>query len=141
MARSFTSCWNSAVLATKSVSQLTSISTPILPGGPRAVVGAPDLAPGAALALLVEVAALDHRLGDRGAEESDGADGVVVARDLVVDQVRVTVRVDHRHHRDAELVGLLDGDLLLLGIDHEERVGELAQPLDAAQRGEALLAL
>src|SRR5881296_276517 len=39
----------------------------------RAVVGAPGLVPGAALALLVEVAALDHPLGDRGAEETDGA--------------------------------------------------------------------
>ena len=33
MATSFTSCWKSSVRATKSVSQLTSTSTPILPPG------------------------------------------------------------------------------------------------------------
>src|SRR5207247_160746 len=95
----------------------------------RAVVGAPGLVPGAALALLVEVAALDHRLGDRGAEESDGADGVVVARALVVDQVRAAVRVGHRHPRDAELFGLLAADLPLLGSITKSASGSLRSPL------------
>ena len=85
--------------------------------------------------------AFDDGFGDGGAEETDRPDGVVVARDLVVDHVGVAVGVDHRHDRNAELVRLLDRDLLLLRIDHEERVGELAEALDAAQGGHQLFAL
>src|SRR5579875_3758306 len=48
---------------------------------------------------------------------------------------------NRRRDRNAELVRLADRDLLLRGVDHEERVGELAQPPDAAERGEQLVAL
>ena len=36
--------------------------------------------------------------------------------------------------RNAELLGLGDGDLLLVGVDHEQQVGQPAHLLDAAQR-------
>src|SRR5262249_33802893 len=112
----------------------------VLRDGRSAAVGR-HLGVTAPLALLVEVAPLDDGLRDRSTEEADGANGVVVPRDLVVDQIGVAVGVDHGDHGDAELVGLLDRDLLLLRVDHEKRVGQLAQPLDAAERGQELLAL
>ena len=49
------------------------------------------------------------------------ADRVVVARDRVVDLVRVAVGVEHRDDRDAQLAGLADGDVLLLGVDDPDR--------------------
>src|SRR5579864_7067518 len=84
--------------------------------------------------LLLELAgALDVGVGDARREQPDGADGVVVARDDVVDQLRVAIRVHHRDHRDAELVGLGDGDVLLLRVDHEERIGQLVHVADALE--------
>src|SRR5581483_3839978 len=113
--------------------------------GLPAALGGRDAVPGrlarAALPLLVEVAALDDGLGDRRAEEADRADGIVVAGNLVVDQVGIAVRIDDRDDRDGELVRLLDRDLLLLRVDDEEGVGQLAEPLDPTERGEELLAL
>ena len=47
------------------------------------------------------------------------------------DVVRVAVRVDDRDDRDAELLGLLDRDRFLLGVDHEQDVRELFHVLDA----------
>src|SRR5262249_28295967 len=71
--------------------------------GRRAFVGA------AAAHSLVELGpALEHGVADRGAEQPNGANRVVVARNLVIDDVRVAIRVDHRDHRNAKLVGLLD---------------------------------
>ncbi len=59
----------------------------------------------------------------------------------VVDQGRVVVGVDHGDHRDAELLGFLDGDVFMADVDHEQRVGQAVHVLDAAQRGVQLLAL
>src|SRR6478752_5743818 len=44
---------------------------------------------------------------DHAREERDGADGVVVAGDLVVHDVRVAVGVEDRDDRDAELARLV----------------------------------
>jgi hypothetical protein len=65
-------------------------------------------------------------------EQSDGADGVVVARDRVLDLVRVAVGVEDRDDRDAELVRLVDGEVLLLGVDDPDRGRGLREV--AAQR-------
>ena len=54
--------------------------------------------------------AFEHRIGDAGGIQLDGAHGVVVARDHVVDVVRRAVGVDDRDDRDAELLGLVDRD-------------------------------
>ena len=70
-----------------------------------------------------------------------GADGVVVARDGVVHQVGVVVGVHHGDDRDAELLGFLHGDVLVADVDHEQRVGQAVHFLDAAQRGQQLVAL
>ena len=51
-----------------------------------------------------------------------GADRVVVARDHVVDAVRVAVGVDQADDRDAQALGLAHGDHLGLEVDDEHRV-------------------
>ena len=53
---------------------------------------------------------VDRSAGDQVAVESDGARGVVVARDRIVDQVRIAVRVDDGDDRDAEALGFVDRD-------------------------------
>ena len=68
-----------------------------------------------------------------------GADRVVVARDDVVDAVRVAVRVDEADDRDAQALGLAHGDRLGLEVDHEHRVGHALHVLDAAEVGAQLL--
>src|SRR5690554_1754938 len=85
--------------------------------------------------------ALEHGVGGGAGVQLHGADGVVVARDGVVDQVGVVVGVDHRDHRDAELLGFLDGDVFMADVDHEQGVGQAVHFLDAAQRGQQLVAL
>ena len=75
-------------------------------------------------------AALDDGVGDHPAQERARADRVVVARDHVVDDVGVAVRVDDGDDRQAELARLGDRDVLLLRVDHEDRVRE---PLEVAR--------
>src|SRR5437763_14318943 len=82
---------------------------------------------------LVARLALDGRVRDLGAEEPDGADGVVVAGDDVVDALGIAVRVDQRDDGNAEARRLVDGDMLLLRIDHEETTRKPRHLLDAAQ--------
>src|SRR6266498_2403808 len=74
----------------------------------------------------------DH-IRDRGGDERDGADRVVVAGDRHRDQVGVRVRIHDRDHRDAELVGLGHRDALLLRVHHEQRAGQPAHVLDARE--------
>ena len=64
-----------------------------------------------------------------------GADRVVVARDDVVDAVRVAVGVDQADDRDAQALGLAHGDRLGLEVDDEHRVRDARHVLDAAQVG------
>src|SRR5690348_10668391 len=85
--------------------------------------------------------AFQDRVGGGAGVQLDGADGVVVARDGVVHQLRVVVGVNDRDYRDAELLGFLHGDVLMADVDHEQRVGQAVHVLDAAQRILELVAL
>src|SRR3954471_8487695 len=76
---------------------------------------------------------LDGRIPDLRAEEPDRADGVVVPGNDVVDPFRIAVRVDEPHDGNPEAGGLVDGDVLLLRIDHEEAARKPRHLLDAAQ--------
>ncbi len=69
-----------------------------------------------------ERAAFDHRVGDLGGEQPDGAQRVVVARNHVIHFVRIAVGVDHGDHRDAQLARFLHRDRFLVRIDHEQHV-------------------
>ena len=80
-------------------------------------------------------------VGDDAAHERAGADGVVVAGDDVLDDVGVAVGVDDGDDRDAELVGLGDGDVLLLRVEDEDGVGQLLHAADAAEVALELLEL
>src|SRR5216117_1015366 len=74
----------------------------------------------------------DH-VGDRGGDQRDRADRIVVAGDRNSDEVRVGVGVHDRHDRNAQLVRLSDRDPLLLRIHHEQRAREPGHVLDARE--------
>ena len=59
-------------------------------------------------------------------EQPNGAQRIVVAGDDVVDDVRIAVRVHDRDHRNAQPPRFGDGDLFVLGIDDENRIGQAA---------------
>ena len=121
-------------------------------GTPRAALARPF---GSRLAFLVELdelvfagrhfrqrrLAVEHRVGDALGVQRDRAHGVIVARDDVVDVVRRAVGVDDRDDRDAELLGLVDRDLFVADVDHEQHVGQRIHFLDAAEAALELVAL
>ncbi len=78
--------------------------------------------------------ALGDGVGDHAGEQRDGADRVVVTRDLVVDLVRVAVGVEDRDDRDVELARLTDGDVLLLGVHDPDGAGHLLHLADTTER-------
>src|SRR6202035_2066785 len=77
--------------------------------------------------------ALEHRIGDAGGIQLDGAHGIVVARDHVIDAIGRAVGVDDGHHRNAELLRLVQRDVLVPDVDHEQRIRERVHVLDAAE--------
>ena len=77
--------------------------------------------------------AFQDGIGDASGDEFDGADGVVVGGDGVVDDVGVAVGVDEGGDGDAGADGLGDGDVFLGGVDDEDGAGEGGHLLDAAQ--------
>src|SRR5690606_26535038 len=87
----------------------------------------------------------DQTLGDRvghdPGEQADGADRVVVARDRVVDDVGIAVGVQDADDRDAQLARLLDGEVLLVGVDDPDRVRRPGHVADTAERLVELVAL
>ena len=95
----------------------------------------------AAAATGIDEAALLDGVGDDAAQQIAGPDGVVVAGDHVLDDVGVAVGVDDGHDRHPELVGLGDGDVLLLRVDHEDGVGKSIHAADAAEVALELLEL
>lgn len=77
--------------------------------------------------------ALGDGVGDHAGEQGDGADRVVVARDLVVDLVGVAVGVEDRDDRDVQLARLTDRDVLLLGVDDPDGAGNLRHLADTTE--------
>src|SRR5699024_6819675 len=77
--------------------------------------------------------AVGDRIGDDTGQQRDRADGVVVARDLVVDLVGVAVGVEDRDDRQIELARLVDGEVLLLRVDDPHGGGHLRHVADAAE--------
>jgi len=63
--------------------------------------------------------AFDDGIGDLGSHQTDGADGIVIARNDVIDVVGIAVRVDNGYHGNAEPVRFLHGDLFVARIDDE----------------------
>ena len=70
---------------------------------------------------LLALLALEHGVGHDGGDQLDGADGVVVAGDDVIDLIGVAVGVGDGHDGDAQLVRLGDGVALLAGVHDEQR--------------------
>ena len=71
--------------------------------------------------------------GESRHEQLDGADGVIVAGDDVVDDIGIAVGVGHGHDRDAQLAAFLHGDVFAMGVDDESQLGQAIHVLDTAQ--------
>jgi len=78
--------------------------------------------------------AVDRGLGHEIAIERDRAAGVVIARDREYDAVGIGVGVDDRRDRNIEALRLLDRDVFLVGVNHEDEVGYAAHVANAAER-------
>src|SRR5688572_801999 len=111
------------------------------------IVGRLDTTVGAVRRLLTFVLVGAHRrreprlgdgIGDRPGDQLDRANRVIVAGDRHGDQIGIGVGVDDTDDRNPELVRLVDGDLLLLRVDHEQKPG---QTRHVADTGEILLQL
>src|SRR5579863_961008 len=77
--------------------------------------------------------ALEHRVGDAGGVQVNGAHGVIVARDHVLDAIGRAVGVDDRHDRNAELLRLVNRYVLVTDVDHKQGIGQGLHVLDAAE--------
>src|SRR3546814_11012957 len=72
-----------------------------------------------ARSLLRAAVALGGGGGDGLAIEADGAAGVIVRRNRAGDAGGRDVRIEGRDDRDAQRVGLLDRQFLLVGLDYD----------------------
>ncbi|CAN4002999.1 Tyrosine recombinase XerC, partial [Dysosmobacter welbionis] len=82
---------------------------------------------------LLTLLALQHGVGHDGGDQLDGADGVVVAGDHIIDLIGIAVGIGDGHHGNTQLVGLGDGVALLAGVHDEQGAGQLLHFLHAAQ--------
>ena len=65
--------------------------------------------------------------------QPDGADGIVVAWNDVIDVIGGTVCIHDGNHRNAQLAGLFYRDILMADVNNEQCVGQSLHVLDAAQ--------
>ena len=84
-------------------------------------------------ALLGHVPAFIHGVRNHPTHQIRGADGVVIAGDDVLDDVRITVCVDNGHDGNAQAVRLGHRDVLLLRVDHEHRARKPVHVADTAE--------
>src|SRR5919205_1601942 len=90
---------------------------------------------GAGCALVAGNQTLGNSVGNNAGQEVHGADGVVVARDREIDFVRIAVGVQDGHNRDVELLGLVNSQVLLLGVNNPQHGRCLGQVADTAEVG------
>ncbi len=86
------------------------------------------------LHVLAHGLAFQHRIGHLGHQQLDGADGIIIGGDDVVDIPGVAVGVHQGHHRDLQQVGFVDGSHFAAHVDHEQQVGQARQLADAAKK-------
>ena len=91
------------------------------------------LGPALAQAFLEQLLAFENRVGDGVCEHANGADGVVVAGNQIIDRIRVAVRIGDGHDRDIQLVGFVHGDRFAARIDHEHDGRQLIHIAQTAQ--------
>src|SRR5688500_18370389 len=70
--------------------------------------------------LLPDLRTDDRGVGDARREQLDRADRVVVTGDDVIDPIRIAVGIGDRDDRNLELARLVDGNVLLVRVDHEQ---------------------
>src|SRR5262245_44199964 len=84
---------------------------------------------------------VDRRLRNEIAVERDSSARIVVAGHNVSNAGRIAIGIDDRRDRNIEPLRLLDCDVFLIGIDHEQEIRHTAHVLDPAERAIELVAL
>src|SRR5581483_4125665 len=85
--------------------------------------------------------ALDYRIGNLGGKQPNGTQCVIVARNHVIHFAGISVGVHHRDHGNSQLARLAHRDLLLVGVNDEDRVREAGHVFDPRQVRLQVLAL
>src|ERR1019366_4813706 len=91
--------------------------------------------------LVGHLGAFCYRVSDLRGEQANRTECVVVAGDHIIYFRRIAVRIHHRNHWNSQLARFLHRNLLLVGVDNEESVGQTVQILDAGKVRLQVLAL
>src|SRR3546814_19969065 len=75
--------------------------------------------------LLLDAAENGER--EQVAVQVDGTQRVIVARNRIGDALRIRVRVEDRHHRNAERAGFGNGDVFLARVDDDNDAGQRSE--------------
>ena len=84
---------------------------------------------------------IDRSFRNEVAIERYRAARIVIPRNDISDAGRIAVGVDDGGHWNIEALSLLDRNVFLVGVDHEQKIGDAAHVLDAAERAIELVAL
>src|SRR5690606_12958019 len=79
------------------------------------------------------VTSTDHSISHGTHVQLDGANGVIVTWDDVVNAFRAAIGIDDTNNRDTQLVGFGDSNALVVNVDHEQSVRQTAHVLDTTQ--------
>lgn len=79
--------------------------------------------------------ASDNSISNELCEQANGADCVVVCGDAEINVIGIAVGVERANNGDVEAVGLVDSDLLTVGVDDEDHVRGLLHVTDTVEVG------
>ena len=73
-----------------------------------------------------------NSIRNRGCIQLDCADRVIIARNHIINPIGITVSINNAHHWNAQLVGFIDGNALVIHINNKQNIRQTIHILDTA---------
>ena len=71
----------------------------------------------------------------------NGAHRVIIARNEIINPIRISVAINNRHNRNAKTVSFLNSDGLFVCVEDKQHIGNAAHFLDTTKRALKLFLL
>jgi hypothetical protein len=77
---------------------------------------------------------IQNRSLDKFTIKRNGAHRVIIARNEIINTIRIGVAINNRHNRNAKTIGFLNSDGLFICIEDKQHIRNAAHFLDSAKR-------